>query len=334
MKTLAMFTRVVLVLQGACLTGALAIACGDDDAAADADTDTDTDADTDTDTDTDTDSDGDADCSACLADTDNTACFNRIAGRVISEDAAAPLTMQVCLPSCMSMIVEADGSFYKEFTTCMPFPLSGGEDIHVTLAENGDTCLDTQTRYTLAFAPTQADVSDEGADDFELDVGDFARFTLPTDGADYTAADGATVTDLEGVSFDVAAGQLGDADCLIRVFDHPLADDTPRFVPGDVTLDALFFFAPYFHGTKKDDDPDPGSFEMIIDAASIGWIDGDSGSYYLLGDFASSHFVACSDADEDIQLGHFTECGTVTASGGAIVIPDLRILGWIGLAKN
>jgi hypothetical protein len=173
-------------------------------------------------------------------------------------------------------------------------------------------------------------VSDLGADDLELDVGDFARLTLPTTGAEYTAAGGATVAALEGVSFDVAAGQLGENDCLIRVFDHPLGEDTPRFVPDGVTLDALYFLAPYFWGV-----PDEGFDPLEISiAAPAGWEDGESGSFYLLGDFASSNFITCPGSEENLQLGDFAECGTVTAADGALVLPGISVLGWVGLAKT
>lgn len=325
MRTTNLLTKLVIVAFGACSIGALAAACGDDDGGS-ADTDADTDTDTDTDSDTDTDTDGDADCTACLADDTKTACFNRVVGHVTSENAAAALTAQICAPACIPMTVETDGTISKDFTTCMSFPLSNEDDIHVTIGENPDANADTQTRYSLAFAPTQEEISAE----FEYDLGEFARFTLPTDGTAYTAAGGATVTDLEGVSFDVAAGGLGDTDCEIRVFSHPLDGDTPRFVPADVTLDALFFFSPYFWGVPDEAE----GLSLGIDAASVGWTDGDTGSYYLLGDFASSNFVACPDASEDLQLGHFEACGTVTAAAGVIPIPDFAVLGWLGLAKD
>jgi hypothetical protein len=347
MKIVSLILRVGPAALAICLAAA-APACGDDDggssdADTDADTDTDTDADTDTDTDTDTDGDLDTDCSACLASGTAEACFNRIVGTVVSEDGSAPATVQICAPNCTAATMMDGGGFYKDFSACVAYPFPASEDaIHVTLAENADTKDDTQTRYTLGFRPTQADVSDQGADDLELDVGELARLLLPTDGVAYTPADGATVADLNGISMDIAAGQMGNSDtdaCTIRVFSQPLGEDAPRFVPDGLTLDALFFISPYFYGLTPDlDDDDVPDFEPIdvrISADAVGWAAGDSGTLYVLGDFLNTNWGTCPGSTDKIPLGELGECGTVTAdTDGEIVIPDVAVLGWLGLAKD
>ena len=281
-------------------------------------------------------------CSACLADADNDACFTSISGTVVSENAAAPLTVQICAPNCTSATVNSDGTFSKQYGTCMSFPFtSSDEAIHVTIGENGDTRLDTQTRYTIAVRPTQAEVSDLGADDMTLDVGELARLSLPTDGAEYTSAGGAAVDDLNGISMDIAAGQLDDGDtdgCTVRVFNQPLGEDAPRFVPEAMTLDALFFLSPYFQGTtpdlNDDDTPDFTGVDVRISAEAVGWSDGDSGTFYVLGEYANSNWGMCPGTTAHIPLGELSSCGAVTASGGEILIENVAVFGWIGLAKS
>jgi hypothetical protein len=218
--------------------------------------------------------------------------------------------------------VESDGSYYINFTTnCMEFPLPNSELIHVTIAENIDTSLDTHTRYTFGFEPTD----DDFVVDQTLGIRDLPRVEIPDTGVGYTAAGGAAVDDLNGVSIDLAAGQLGEDDVLIRVFEHPLGDALPPFVPDGVELDALFFLAPYYFAA------DPAA-TVEIDATIPGWTDGTEGVAYMLGDYTNSHFLQCPGAPaENVELGQLVECAPATTAGGVVTIEDVPLTGWIGL---
>jgi len=41
----------------------------------------------------------------------------------------------------------------------------------------------------------------------------------------------------------------------------------------------------------------------------------------------------CPGTTDHLPLGELSKCGTVTASGGEILIEDVAVFGWIGFAK-
>jgi hypothetical protein len=290
--------------------------CGDDDdGAADADTDADTDADSDADTDSDTDA-----CQGCAGPV----CLATVSGRVLFEDDTpyAELAVQFCVGNCYTTTTNADGYFAWDLPAgCTAFDFAEDEGIHLTLfdvaGEPGDWA-----RYSVSYEPAQ----DEISADFDLDVGTQYYFAVPTASAAYTAAGGATVDDLSGVSFDVPAGDLGADDLEIRVLEFPLETWIPSFVPADLTLDALYFLGPYFVESAD-------GLALHIDPQAAGWSGTDAGGVYMLGDFVFGDYLSC-DGVTNVTIGHFEQCVGATFSQGAIVTDPIPRLGWVGLVKN
>jgi hypothetical protein len=324
-----LFRALVLLILGGFVTAQM-VACSKgagNGSGGDTDTDSDSDTDSDTDTDTDAPCGSLADCSACTTPT----CIAGIGGH-IEDDAGDPLPgqVQICIPQCINVPIDDNGDFCLNSTTCMEFDFEGDPDppisdeIHITIHENEET----HTRYSVGYHPTQAEVSDQGADDFEYDVGTLVQFELPAGGVEYTVSGGATVADLEGLTFDLDPGAITCPDdassCTIKALDFPLGEWTPPFVTDDLAVDALYYIAPYLHLVE-------GGVPIHIDPATAGWIDGDSGTVYVLGDF-TTHFVDCGA--EDLPLGFIVPCGTASFTGGEIVTDPLPFLGFFGLVKD
>jgi len=329
MKTTTGMTLTMLAI-GALLLAALPLGCGDDDGASDADTDADTDSDSDTDADTDTDSDTDSDgdcgasvdCSACAGPV----CVGAVAGHVEDQDGTAlPGMIQICMPNCMTTPIDDAGDFCLEFTQCLAFDFEDGSELHATLFENAET----HTRYTVAYEPTQDEVSDQGADDFVYDIGTVKQFELPAESGEYTAAGGVSISDLDGVSFDLDPGDIAcpedAASCAVHAFEFPLAEWTPPFVPDDLALDALYYLDPYLAEVD-------GGVVLHIDPTAAGWTGSDSGTVYVLGDFNVGYFTNCGG--DDLSLGAMQPCASASFSGAEIVTDAMPFLGWIGLVKD
>ncbi|HUT76847.1 MAG TPA: hypothetical protein VM285_04130 [Polyangia bacterium] len=309
----------LLTVCGAVLALGLAPAgCADDD-----DDGTGTDADTDADSDADTDADSDSDSDACQGCA-GPVCVATVSGRVLFEDDTpyAELALQFCVGNCYTTTTNADGYFAWDLPAgCTAFDFAEDEGIHMTLFDVADEAGDW-ARYSMSYEPTQEEISA----DFDLDVGTHYYFAVPENSAAYTEADGATVTDLSGVSFDVPAGDLGAEDLEIRVLEFPLETWVPPFVPADPALDALYFLGPYFVESTD-------GIELHIDPQAAGWSGTDTGGVYMLGDFAMGGYLSC-DGENDVTIGHFEQCVGATFQGGEIVTEPIPRLGWVGLVKN
>jgi hypothetical protein len=326
MTTKAISRMTLLIALGALLVTALPLGCGDDDSGSDSDTDTDTDADSDTDTDSDTDSDGDCgeaiDCSSCT----DPVCVAAVSGRVEDQDGGAlPGLLQICIPNCMTTPIDDNGDFCLEFANCLGFDFEAGGELHATAFENADT----HTRYTVAYEPTQEEVSDQGADDFVFDMGTLKQFALPSEAGEYTTSGGATISDLDGVSFELGAGDIACPEaadtCAVHAFEFPLDEWTPPFVHDGLALDVLYYLDPYLAEVS-------GGVELHIDPAAAGWTGSDTGTVWVLGDFNVGYFTNCGG--DDLPLGHMEPCVSATHDGGEIVTEPVPFLGWIGLVKD
>jgi hypothetical protein len=233
--------------------------------------------------------------------------------------------IQVCIPNCMTAPIEDSGDFCMEFVNCIPFDFEDGGELHATIFENAET----HTRYTVAYEPTQDEVSDQGADDFVYDVGTLKQFELPVEAGEYTTAGGASISDLDGVSFELDPGDIScpedAATCAVHAFEFPLDEWTPPFVPDDLALDVLYYLDPYLAEVS-------GGVVLNIDPTSAGWTGSDTGAVWVLGDFANAYFTDCGSGD--LPLGHMESCVTASYQGSEIVTDPLPFLGWIGLVKD
>ena len=287
---------------------------GSSDAGLDSSTDTDADTDTDSDTDTDTDTEVVVDCSECT----EPICIGSVSGKVLFSDETPFVgNVQICTTNCVLIETDDDGYFFQILGTgCKGYDWTTDEAPHLTL----DSADGTHTQYAIAVKPeTQAEIDA----DFNFDTGTHYYYPLPGTGDDYTDTGGATVTDLDGVSFDVPPGALGTDDALIQVMEFPLASWTPPFL-GDVTPDVLYFMAPYFFELATD-------VVLHIDPTSAGWSNGDTGTLYILGDYYPG-YLDCGNGDE--HIGEFVECGDAGWTGGEIVTSGINRLGWVGLVKD
>jgi hypothetical protein len=272
------------------------------------------DADTDTDTDSDTDTEVVVDCSECTAPI----CMGSISGKVLfSDETPFAGIVQICTTICVGVPTDDVGDFFNILGTgCNDYDWATDDPPYLTL----HSADGTHTQYSIELKPeTQAEIDA----DFNFDTGTHYYYPLPGTGDDYTEALGATVTDLDGVSFDVPAGALGTDDALIQVMEFPLASWTPPFL-GDVTPDVLYFMAPYFFELTTD-------VVLHIDPTSAGWIDGGLGTLYVLADH-NPGYLDCGSGDE--HIGEFVECGTADWTGGEIVTSGINRFGWVGLVKD
>ena len=310
------FTITIVMLAVVLVLGASACSKNNNSSDAGTDTDTDTDADTDTDTDADTDTDTEVvvDCSECTAPI----CIGSVSGKVLFADETPFVgTVQFCTTNCVNVATDDAGDFFHILAGgCGVFDWATDEPPHLAL----NSADGTHTQYAIGVKPeTQADIDA----DFNFDTGTHYYYPLPGTGDNYTEADGATVTDLDGVSFDVPAGAFGADDALIQVMEFPLASWTPPFL-GDVTPDVLYFIAPYFEELTSD-------VVLHIDPLSAGWAVNDTGTLYMLGDFGPG-YLDCGDGEE--HIGEFVECGTAERTGEKIVTSGINRFGWVGLLKD
>jgi hypothetical protein len=309
----------LFLLASFALVAALAAACGDDDSS-----DTDTSTGDDTGTDSDTDSDTDTNPDACAGCTDSS-CISSITGTVLYDDGTPMVgTVAVCIPQCVPLETDASGRFVFGMPNgCLGFDFETGDPIHVTLYSTDNT----HTQFSVALAPTQAEISDQGADDYVVDVGTYYQYALPATGAAYTEADGASVSQ-DGVAFELEPGALSAMetplpDATVKVLRFPLDEWVPPF--DTVGLDALYFLSPYWA------EIDGGGAQLTIDLPS-GWAAGDTGTVYNLGDFANGVFLSCGG--EDQPQGELAECGTAAVEAGKVVTTPINRLGWVGLKKD
>lgn len=269
---------------------------------------------------TDASSDDDAAQISCAQCT-GPVCLTTISGRVVYEDGSAYQgPAAICVGACRNTQTDAQGYFHYQFNECTDYD-PGGEAIVLTLLDSGDA---QWTQYAVAYRPSQQDVSDQGSDDFDLDLGTHKYYALSASATAYTAAAGASV-DQDDLSFDAPAADLGASDLEIKIRRIDLAQEIPPFVPAGLQLDALYYLSPYFTSSSA-------GLELHFDAASLGWSAGDTGTLYMLGGFANFHFLECNGSD--VGDGDFANCGSASVVNGEIVSSRLPQLGWVGLAKT
>jgi FlaG/FlaF family flagellin (archaellin) len=260
-------------------------------------------------------------CSACTSPV----CLTAVSGAVRFAD-GSPFVgkVQLCVRSCFQIQTELDGHFRLGFDSCvgMDFaPPVAEEGIHVTLRAPADGAY---TRYSASYKPTQAQVSDLGPDDFELDTGTHYYYPLPDESFPYTASAGATVATTT-VSMVVPAAAIGPDDLSINVLELPLAEWTPPFVPAGVSLDGLLFLGPYFSEVSA-------PVTLSVSAAALGWADGDTGTVYQLGDYIGGETLSCDGAE--VETGVLGGCGSATAAGGWVTTAITNRLTWVGFARD
>lgn len=276
--------------------------------------------------------------------------ISSIAGRAILSS-GDPLvgTVPVCIPVCVPATSDAQGHFEIAFEQCRGYDFSGGDEpLHMQLSlPEGNYAT-----YSVAFSPTQAEVSDEGPTDFEMDLGEHVLYEVDHPGVPYSVSDGASV-DHGGLSFTLAPGSLVEAmwdsetkqvvdtpvdSETIRVMKAPLEEWSPGF--DHLGLDALYFVGPFWAKLSEG-----VSFTI---AAEPSWSDGDTVEVYFLGEYSSSwggeaDYVyfdedgSCTSsptAHGHIGIGELGMCGTAVVVGGAVSTPPLPRLGWIGLKKK
>ncbi len=310
LRKLLDFTMIIAMVFVVSVLGASA--CSNNNNSSDAGTDADTDTDSDSDTDTDT--EVVVDCSECTAPI----CMGSISGKVLFSDETPFVgTLQICITNCVPVATDDAGDFFYILPAgCGGFDWATDEPPHLTLFSTEGT----HTQYAIGVKPeTQAEIDA----DFNFDTGTHYYYPLPGTGDDYTEAGGADVTDLDGVSFEVPDGALGADDQLIQVMEFPLASWTPPFL-GDVIPDVLYFIAPYFNELTSD-------VVLHIDPTSADWVNGDTGTLYMLGDYGPG-YLDCGNGDE--HIGDFVECGTADWAAGEIVTSGINRFGWVGLLKD
>ncbi len=258
-------------------------------------------------------------------------------------------TVPVCVPVCVPATSDEQGRFEIPFEQCRGYDFAGGDEpLHMQLAfPEGNYAT-----YSVAFRPTQQDVSDTGPTDFEFDLGEHVLYAVDHAGVSYTGSEGAAVAH-EGLSFTLAPGALVEATWdsqLKQSVDVPVESEAVRVMkapldawePGfdHVGLDALYFVGPFWAKLSEG-----VSFEV---AAHPSWSDGDTVEVYFLGEYTSSwggepDYVyfdengACTAAPTEhghIGIGEMGLCGTAVVEDGAVSTPPLPRLGWIGLKKK
>lgn len=298
------------------------------------------------DSDTDTDSD-------TGIDPDET-CIASISGQVLFDD-GTPLkagTLQICVPQCATIQTDAEGKFFfslVEGDRCKRYYFVSGTSvpIHITLIKQGNT----HTEYTSPYTPTRDEVSDQGPDDLDLDVGILYMYELPSEGVPYKADMGASV-ELSGVSFELPPSSLIGlvwdeseedfidspfAEATIKVFKAPLGEwDIPFDVVG---LDALYYIAPYWTRIVSEE------VRLSIDPIE-GWSEGDKGKVYMLGEMRAGlaempesisvegqQCITACDECEEVEIGELSQCGSAELKDGKIVTAPIPRLGWVGIKK-
>jgi hypothetical protein len=161
-------------------------------------------------------------------------------------------------------------------------------------------------------------------------MGTYILYDLPSESADYTADDGASV-DLSGVQFEVEGGALGEEDLEIKILDFDLDSmDPPPFIDNPYAdddleeVDALFYIGPHWALAAGDGVP------LNIEPPD-GFEDGDKATMYFLGDY-SGDFLSCDG--EDVEVGHFEECGSAEVTDGKLVTDPITRFTWVGFVKD
>ena len=295
------------------------------------------------------------------SDTDEEAlktCADSISGTVVIPNGDLEIvTVIVCIGVCFEPITtDAQGHFEWHHPIggdfdCIPYAFEE-TPLHIELRVS--SAPEAFAEYAFLTVPTQETVSDNGTDDFDLDIGELAVYALPEESATYTSADGAEI-DLSGLTATIPPDGLIKQDGgeeisidykqAVRVFEAPLDEWTPPFA--DVPLSALYFMGPRWARLAGDGVP------LTIDAPP-GLEEGDEVPVYLLGSYGSDwgdpevsddpDFLYVTpngrcvndtgEADLDWTAdGVFQPCGTATVENGRLTTPPLPRLTWVGLGR-
>jgi hypothetical protein len=287
------------------------------------------------------------------------ACLASISGTILKDGEAGMVGVMVpCIgTTCFSPeLTDSDGTFRWEYPLsegepCQPYDFAE-EALHIEVAAAEDPR--DYAAYAFILHPTRADISDRGADDFDLDVGTLSLYTLSDEAALFDPSDGVSV-DLDGLAFDLPKDgivkRVKDTDepidhlQEIRVFEAPLEDWQPPFAAA--SLDALYFISPRWAKLA-------GQGAVLSIDPPEGWEDGDQGVLHLLGGYTSSFGdVAvrdrsayiyrddggqCVNTDEPESLeriadGDLAACGAVSMIQGKLVTAPIPRFTWVGISK-
>ena len=293
------------------------------------------------------------------------ACLASITGQVLKNGTEViAAQMVVCIGElCFNppASTDADGYFLWEYPRSDEEPCVSHdfreEWLHIQIfPAELEIRLDYAT-YSFVRHPTQAEISNEGETDYNLDLGMLPLYELPEESATYDPATGASV-DLFGLSFELPQNGLikrpraTDEDQPIehqqeiRVFKAPLDVWNPPFV--ETKPDALYYIAPRWAKIA-----DPGA-QLTIEPPA-GWVDGDTGILHLLGAWTSAYKVdegpmkseyvyrdengRCINTDDDSSVeqvhdGFFTECGTAEMRDGRVVTSSIPRFSWVAISKQ
>lgn len=334
--------RLLTELSGLMLLGAvLLVGCGEGEGGGDADGG-------------DTSGTEESDSEGQETDTGNGAAGTRISSIVGKIQTAAGAgwegKLTICIPACIPLKTDKDGAFSLPVGT--PYKIFDFDGVmapfHLTILDSSGS----YAAYGTTYSPNQEQVSDQGADDFEYDLGTLVLYELPEEKIPYTAADGASV-DLSGVSFelppesligrefDMEAKEFIDIPAEaaeIKVFKAPLDTWQPPF--DDVGLDALYYIAPRWAKLA-------GAGVTLSIEPPAGWSEGDKGTLYILADdvpglsemaeyIATQKDGVCMTSTDILEKepgGELANCGTVEMVGGRLITAPIPRLSWIGISK-
>ncbi len=310
---------------------------------------------------TDTDEDGRTDSESDTGTEDApkvTACLETISGRLVIRGAEAkPVSVIVCIGTCFAPLqTKADGTFQWRHPLggdfdCIPYNFNE-TPLHMDFRV--EDAPEDFAEYSFLTVPTQADISDTGDTDYNLDLGDIILYALPEEAAVFSPGKGADVS-LSGLSFILGPNDLvkydgdkeipPDTDQPIRVFKAPLDEWAPPFVTENLSV--LYFIGPRW--ARLSGDGVPLTIEAPGDLS-----EGDEVTVYLLGSYGTDwgnedvfdlpDFMyldadgRCIHDTGDLSLnwvedGVFQNCGRTTVQNGRIVTPNVPRLTWVGIGK-
>lgn len=264
-------------------------------------------------------------CESCP---DDQVCISSVRGRLLLED-GTPATgvmsiVKVHLGVCYYLETDEMGYFEVQkgcFVVDEPFFI---EVPSIPAIDDG------RVRYVAEIFPTQEQISDEGPDDFELDLGTHYWWAKPAPTRSYTPEEGATV-DESGVQFEIPPGALGTEPLDVGVFRFPLEEWIPPFIANPFSTatvahaDGLYYLSPYWQQVVGE------GLVLTIDPPE-GWTDVDTGTLYILGDWVW-YYLELPGIGE-VPVGEVVELGPITYEGGKLVTPPVPILGWLILVKD
>ena len=266
------------------------------------------------------------DCSAC----EGPVCVASVTGEIrFSDDTpCADCVVQICVPSCLQTSTNSKGEFFQLINdACKAYDWTADAPIHVQLLQHRDT----HTTYSAAYTPGKQNL----AENHNLHTGVHYLFPFPDAGEYYDGTASVTVN-AEGLQLTVQPGELdtvrrGPFD--IKAMQFPLHQWVPPFIKDASLIDALYVFSPYFRKFEEPGSRDtPWFADVTIDAATLGWEEGDTGSLWILGDFYGD-FLRCNETSPVIPQGNFVSCRELSVDG-SLLKTSIPRLGWIAVVKE